>query len=578
MKYTSYDIFKLQKVKTLDIIQTNTNTLNYMKAITTVVLLYLVFSSSFCQTRPFPQNVDYNYGYKPTTITIGEVETTYNEFRNRLLIDCNGDLRVASDPVEETRVEGIGFGMILSAYHGNKSDFDRILDFYKSKRTVEAGELMAWSVTCDGINDPNCATDGDIDVAFGLLVGYNQWGGNYLEEARDIIELIETHLMVTCGDTIKALRPGRGWGGCALTDIQYYTPAFFRLFADAVNDTVWNTLANDAYRIRDAAAHPVTGLVPDWQGVNGTPSGDPPQAGRIGYFRYDACRVPWRMAMDYLWNGDTMAGNWCTKVSDWAYGIGPENIEDGYELDGTPNNSGNHNSSFVGGFTVAAMCNDQGIADDFGAELQLLPDLYWFNLCTRNIYLFAATGNMWKPIVDIVPATSMNVQGEGGVNSITEDNGIMQMEGVFTPENTTITFLDWEIVSGSQYATLDIRGQLQAIGNGTVVIGGTTTDGSDLYDEVEITISNQVDAVNNFYFTDEINIYLNPENYNELIISGLKDVTSVELISITGQILAVEATRTKDTLLFDVSVYTQGSYLVRYKMKTGIEKTMKFIR
>ena len=191
---------------------------------------------------------------------------------------------------------------------------------------------------------------------------------------------------------------GPVWGGCDLTDIQYYTPAFFKIFAEVTSDNDWNKLADDTYTLLYAAAHPETGLVPDWQSASGVPGGN---SRRVSFYRYDACRVPWRMAMDYLWNGNEQAGNWCTKVSDWANSVGPENIKDGYNLDGTENSQGYHNSAFVGGFAVAAMCNSQQVANAFGTEMtsSSLGDGHWFIMSTRSLYLLAITGNFWKPVV-----------------------------------------------------------------------------------------------------------------------------------------------------------------------------------
>lgn len=371
-------------------------------------IIAIVIETGFGQaSRPFPQNVDYSFGFKPNTITYKEARNTYNKWKELLLIECNGGYRVICEGQDETRVEAIGSGMLLTAYFGDKDEFDGLFKFYKSKRTANANNMMAWNVSCDGINDPGSATDGDIDVAFALIVAYNQWGGNYLKEAKDVIQVIKNSVVTTCG-SLLALAPGYSkesdigpmWGGCDLTDIQYYTPAFFRIFAEVTGDADWNKLADDTYSILNAAAHPETGLVPDWQSVSGIPGGN---SDRIPYFRYDACRVPWRIALDYLWNGNALAKEWCTKVSGWANNIGPSSIKDGYNLDGTENNNGHHNSAFVGGFAVAAMCNSQAIADAFGTEMgsSRLNDTHWFTLCTRSVYLLPITGNFWKPVVTV---------------------------------------------------------------------------------------------------------------------------------------------------------------------------------
>jgi len=368
-----------------------------MRFLIFIHLFFLFTMNSKAQNHPFPQNVNYAFGVKPTTITSDLVKTEYNRFKSSLVTKCGSSLRVIySDDKTQTRGEAIGFGMILAGYMGDKETFDGLFDFYKSKRTSEAKNMMAWNVTCDGYVDKGSATDVDIDVAYALIVGFNQWGGTYLHESKQILKLLSTNMITSCSG-VKILYPGYNsgvWGGCNETDIQYYTPAFFRIFAKVSGDEIWNQLADDSYVVLNASAHSETGLVPDWQTANGI--GLPPSY-RTAYFRYDACRVPWRMALDYLWNGNEKAGIWCTKVSNWAYKIGPANIKDGYNLDGTPNNGGDHNSAFVGGLAVSSMCNTQKMADDFGTEMKKIDDTYWFNLSTRCLYLVTMSGNFWQP-------------------------------------------------------------------------------------------------------------------------------------------------------------------------------------
>jgi len=61
------------------------------------------------------------------------------------------------------------------------------------------------------------------------------------------------------------LWPGAGYGGCHPANIQCHTPGPHSMIAEVAGDLLWNILANNAYIIRDAAAHYIKGLVPDWQ-------------------------------------------------------------------------------------------------------------------------------------------------------------------------------------------------------------------------------------------------------------------------------------------------------------------------
>jgi len=345
------------------------------------------------------RSLKYKNGFIPATISSSLARNEYNRWKSTQRVVCGDDYRMIADPSNETRVEAIGFGMLLSAYANDKTTFDGLFNFYKSKRTTEAKNMMGWLVTCNGIIDPGSATDGDIDVAFSLIIADKQWGETYLESAKEIIQIISDNLIVDCtvdGQDVKVLAPGYSsglWGGCGLTDIQYYTPAYFRIFADISGNAVWDQLADDTYILLNASANGATGLVPDWQSASGTPG----PSGRVGYFGYDACRVPWRIALDYLWNGNAEAKVWCSKVSNWANGIGTANLVDGYELDGTPKGQNGLNSAFLGGFSVAAMTNSPEIVNNFADELSWLNDSYWFNLNTRVVYLFALTGNFRDP-------------------------------------------------------------------------------------------------------------------------------------------------------------------------------------
>jgi endo-1,4-beta-D-glucanase Y len=364
-----------------------------------VILVAFFFFSVFClfgQARPFPQNVDYPYGYQATGISADTVRAMYERWKSDYIRECNGMYRVrCTDDTSETRSEGMGYGMLLSAYFGDKGVFDSLFAFYKSKRTSTAYNLMAWQVTCEGITDQGSATDGDLDVAFALLVADDQWWGDYLEEADSILSILKEHYFVTCGSDIYTMKPGGWFGGCNLTDISYYTPAYFEAFGDQTDDDFWYDVADDAYTILNNGTNSSTGLVRDWQTWDGSAV-----PGWDSTYSYDACRVPWRMALNYIWNGNADAEFWCSDISDFANGIGASSIVDGYYLDGTPSGS-NNSSAFVGGFAVGAMCHSQEMVDDFASHLLSRDgrpgeDRY-FNFSLRCLYMLVLTGNFWQP-------------------------------------------------------------------------------------------------------------------------------------------------------------------------------------
>ncbi len=348
---------------------------------------------------PFPQNVTYPHGNHSSNISADHVRSWYESWRDKYLQECNGNLRPGVDPLSQSLVEAQGFAMVAAAYMGDKPTLDRLYEYYRAKLTNSACGLMAWDQTCQGFNDQGAATDGDIDVASGLVVAHWQWPNDgYDDKARGVISNLK-RMIVNCGGT-SALYPGCAggspWGGCNETDASYYSPGFFRYFAQISGDEAWNKLADDSHVIRDAAAHPTTGLVPDWQSVSGTPGA----GSRKGYYSFDAIRTPYKHALDYLWHGNERARAWCEKISSWAYNqVGVENIVDGYQLDGRQAGQ-YHNLAAVGSLAVCAMANTQDITDAFIAESVKMRDDFWYSAYLGNLYLLAMSGNMWTP--DIV--------------------------------------------------------------------------------------------------------------------------------------------------------------------------------
>jgi len=368
------------------------------KIVILVLLFFLSGGYLFGQLRPFPQNVDYPYGYQDTTISSDTVRAMYERWKSNYIRECNGMYRVRfTDDTTETRSEGMGYGMLLSAYFGEQGVFDSLFAFYKSKRTSQAYNLMAWQVTCGGITDQGSATDGDLDVVFALLVADDQWPGDYLIEADSILTILQDYYFVTCGGGggTYTMKPGGQFGGCDLTDISYYTPGYFEAFAEQTYDGFWYDVVDDSYVILNNGANSSTGLVRNWQTWDGSAV-----SGWDSTYSYDACRVPWRMTLDYIWNGNFDAALWCSDISDFANGIGASNIVDGYYLDGTPYGS-NNSSAFVGGFAVGAMCHSQEMVDNFASRLLSRDGLpgedRYFNFSLRCLYMLVLTGNFWEP-------------------------------------------------------------------------------------------------------------------------------------------------------------------------------------
>jgi uncharacterized protein YjdB len=97
----------------------------------------------------------------------------------------------------------------------------------------------------------------------------------------------------------------------------------------------------------------------------------------------------------------------------------------------------------------------------------------------------------------IIPVTNITISGAGGATTIANDNGTLQLNASIQPVNATNKNVVWSITSGTGIATVSGTGLLTAIDNGSVTVRATATDGSDVFNTIVITISNQVTPVNN---------------------------------------------------------------------------------
>src|SRR5690606_31293708 len=175
--------------------------------------------------------------------------------------------------------------------------------------------LMAWRTNaCGGIIDSGAATDGDIDAAMALIQASCKWGGTYEADARGVLTALQNSAIDTsCGQTV--LKPGEGFGGCSRTNPSYYAPGYFKVFQALTGNSVWGNLVNDGYTMLAAQQARRDGLVTDWCDSSGNPisnitGNEDPRYGP------DASRTPWRVAIDYVWNGDERAATFLTNVAN----------------------------------------------------------------------------------------------------------------------------------------------------------------------------------------------------------------------------------------------------------------------
>ena len=97
--------------------------------------------------------------------------------------------------------EGQGYGMIIEALLGGadpdaKKTFDQLLNYVWAHPSNPQTTLMAWSQLRDmkdkNIKEATSATDGDMDIAYALLLADAQWGSSNRHRLADTVPRFAT--------------------------------------------------------------------------------------------------------------------------------------------------------------------------------------------------------------------------------------------------------------------------------------------------------------------------------------------------------------------------------------------------
>ena len=325
--------------------------------------------------RPFPQHRFGTFCTYPTAPDDAAARTAYQAFKETTVTSegAGGFLRVkkpdSGTVIGSTVSEGIGYGMILAAYFADQAVFDGLWRYEQSH--LDANGLMNWEIGPDNVvtaGGNGGATDGDVDMAWALVMADRQWGGQgsltktYLAHAKELIEAIWTHEVDhTRGEMLMA---GDQWGSVDVTNPSYFAPAYFRVFGKVSGQVDnWNKVIATNYTILEkslnaASGNASNGLAPAWCDSSGKPV--EAYAGAPLHFQNDATRVPFRVGQDYCYSGEPRAKAYLEKITAFYSGVGASNIVDGYDLNGTPHPEkammgGLQAASFVGPAAVAAM-------------------------------------------------------------------------------------------------------------------------------------------------------------------------------------------------------------------------------
>ena len=365
--------------------------------------------------RPFPQHTVYTAGtIKPSASNQAELDKAtadfYKLWKQKYLREAApGQLYVfanaegACEKRDARSVsEGHGYGMIATALMAGadpqaQATFDALYRFFRAHPTENQRDLMAWrqiqkgasKALTEGAEDRDSATDGDLDIAYALLLADRQWGSQdgieYRAEALKVITAIreaetdpERHTL-TLGNWVDQESPQ--WGGLRSSD---FMPGHLKSFGTTSGDPRWGKITDSTYGIFKelvTAFSPATGLLPDFivpREKGYRPAPPKYLEGRNdGSYAYNACRVPWRLGVDYLLTGDPRPLELLRPLNAWiekTTGGNPRKVNAGYSLDGHPLKH-DDSAAFIGPLAVSAMTE---------ASRQQWLDALWANLLARN--------------------------------------------------------------------------------------------------------------------------------------------------------------------------------------------------
>jgi endo-1,4-beta-D-glucanase Y len=397
-----------------------------------LILIILLFPYAItAQRMPFPQHVKYAVGaIKPNHITQQQldnsVRTFYTQWKSRYVKKAcapwQNYIWFERPGNKQCVSEGQGYGMMTVALMAGfdcdaKALFDGLFRYYKAHPAKKGQALMAWAQDKNCKNtDNSSATDGDMDIAYALLLADKQWGSNaginYLREAKLLLADVMRYEINPKSFTIL-LSNGAEYDSDDYYDTRSsdFMPSHFRAFKKATGDACWDKVIDNTYTLFAGLQNkysPEAGLIPDFiQNVNHNPHPARPhylEAKYDGAYNYNACRVPWRIGVDYLLYGDARAKAIDSKINHWLIGTtkgNPDNISAGYSLAGNDLPQRYFEAlSFIGPFTVSAMVeskNQQWLNHtwDYLTGFKL-KDYDYYDNSIKLLNMIIISGNYWS--------------------------------------------------------------------------------------------------------------------------------------------------------------------------------------
>ena len=324
-----------------------------------------------------------------------DVENFYEDWKDEYVENKGDGKRIIKAPTSDgenkkgTQSEAMGYGMVIAVLMEDKDLFDGLWKMCKPWRSVIPGsELIAWDLM--NTDSSTSATDGDMDIAYGLCLAAHQWSNqspfdeSYISYAKELINEICEHNIYMAGPSYSDFVLNVGdWNDNTNQDFKYasrpsdWMPSHFNLFHkyvprfELIKARDW--IPSHALYLQEEFS-PEYGFLPDF--VRKDKPDEPVMTNYVpaapnylerpedGDFFRNACRFPLRFAVAHKHDPNN---DYTEVLENFMEGAGKvcssgdiSKFISGYELDGDPIVDYNNEKCFGGPILAAAVAVNDG--------------------------------------------------------------------------------------------------------------------------------------------------------------------------------------------------------------------------
>jgi len=286
----------------------------------------------------------------------------------------------------DVRSEGMSYGMMIAVQMGRKAEFDALWNWTWTHMRYRSGPRQSyfrWQCKPEGCagfgKDAVPASDGEEYMATALLMAAARWGNgqgvyDYNAQAQELLTAM-LHKETMNGGIKEGARsmfsPQHGQvvfvpvGDAAdFSDPSYHLPAFYEIWARRAakpeDRKRWSEIADISRAYFTKAAHPRTGLTPNYAHFDGRPK----VLDGHEDFRYDAFRTAVNWSVDQAWWGKNPAAYGLSHKLLNFFAAQKQPYPHLYTLDGKPLND-EPSKGLISSNAVAALMVDEAQAAPF---------------------------------------------------------------------------------------------------------------------------------------------------------------------------------------------------------------------